>query len=448
MTLGTLVRRGSLGAVLVAGGILLSACGGSDGADGQNGLPGATGAQGTPGPAGPSGMQGPAGAGTDGGLATSCLSPCHGFNGIVEQWKTSVHFATYVSNLGGTEVDSWTGAQACGNCHAADALTGRVAGNVNAPGVGDAGVLNLKNGTLLYRTAAASTGASEVTYAGSVKVAAVNCTTCHEVSPANDPHRTGAPTYVSGSFPNRVPVGANDEAFIAKSPDTTAVTGQSAGKRGASNTCIWCHRSRKDVTNYVMASNNISQYWGPHEGPQADIFTAKGGYHYASKTYGTATHEQKLTCVDCHMPDNAGNGNFPDHSFYPQLAVCTKCHALAKNFDVGGAMTAFAGKTTVTPAFTSYMGQLQSLLNTAGVLTRSDPSGGLTAAELGDGNWALDQGRSKPGVSADVAGALYNYMLLARGSAESVHNPTYSKQLVYDSIVALGSTPTGLSRPN
>ena len=446
MNFGISRSGGSLGVALIAAGVLLSGCAGSDGANGKDGTAGGAGAQGTAGPAGPSGLVGPAGAGVDGGLATSCLSPCHGFNGIVEQWKTSVHFATYVANLGGTEVATWTGAQVCGNCHAADALTARAGGTVNAPGVSDAGVPNVKNGGLLYRATTADAGASEATYPGSVKVAAVNCTTCHAVTPANDPHRTGAPTFVTGSFPWRVPVAANDLAYIAKSPDTTAVTGQSAGARGMSNTCIFCHKARKDVTNYITASNNISQYWGPHEGPQADIFTGKGGYHFASNTYGTAKHEQSLTCVDCHMSGNAANGGFPDHSFYPQLAVCTKsCHVGETSFNMNGAQTAFAGATTTLPVFESYLGELQRLLNTEGLLTRTATTG-LLASELGDGNWSLDRGRSVSGVTADKAGALYNYFLLARGSAKVVHNPKYSRQLMFDSIVALkGASPNNMS---
>ena len=446
MNFGSMLIRGSLGAALVAASLLLAGCGGTDGTNGKDGVAGGPGPTGPAGTAGPSGLVGPAGPGVDGGLQTSCLSPCHGFNGIVEQWKTSVHFATYVANLGGTEVDSWTGAQACGNCHAADALTGRAAGTVNAPGVGDAGVPNVKNGGLTYRTAAASTGASEATYAGSVKVAAVNCTTCHAVTPANDPHRTGAPTFVTGSFPWRAPVGVNDLAYIAKSPDTTAVTGQSVGARGFSNTCMFCHKSRKDVTNYITPTNNsISQYWGPHEGPQTDVFSAKGGYHFASVVYGTAKHEQSLACVDCHMPDNATNGNFPDHSFYPQLAVCTKsCLVGETSFNINGAQTAFAGKTTTNPVFESYLGELQRLLNTAGLITRSTTTG-LTAAELGDGQWSLDTGRTASGVTGDMAGALYNYFLLARGSAKVVHNPKYSRQLMWDSVFALkGAAPNNM----
>lgn len=86
------------------------ACTGSDGAPGAAGQNGAAGQQGTPGTtgpigsAGPPGMPGAPGGGVDGGLPTGCLTPCHGFNGIVEQWKTSTHYATFVANLGGAEV--------------------------------------------------------------------------------------------------------------------------------------------------------------------------------------------------------------------------------------------------------------------------------------------------------------------------------------------------------
>ena len=51
-------------------------------------------------------------------------------------------------------------------------------------------------------------------------------------------------------------------------------------------------------------------------------------------------------------------------------------------------------------------------------------------------------------LSADYAGALYNYLLIVRGSGMGVHNPVYVRQLIYDSIVAVtGAPPAGLSRP-
>src|SRR5262249_31738664 len=153
-----------------------------------------------------------------------------------------------------------------------------------------------------------------------------------------------------------------------------------------SNTCVWCHKARKDVTQYITASNAItSTHWGPHEGPQADVFSGQGGYHYAGKTYGTSTHQQSLACADCHMPDVKDNGGMPNHSFYAQLGACKSCHAAATSFDVVG------GQSTVKAA----MFQLQKALNDAGYLTRAGTSDNppLNSQQLADGQFDLDQTR-------------------------------------------------------
>lgn len=378
------------------------------------------------------------------GLPTSCLTPCHGFNGIVEQWKKSTHFSAYVSNLGGEEVGTWTGPQACGNCHAIDAIEGRVSGAVGS--AENTPVTNLANGQLSYKNP--SNGKlAESTYKGNAKVAAVTCVTCHSVTDETDPHRTGE-SYKDGDFPLRVPSGPSDPAYIEKSPDTKAVSGMVAGNYGPSNVCVWCHKSRKDVTNYITASNTITNsHWGPHEGPQADVYSAKGGYQFAGLVYGSSTHEQKLACVDCHMPNVESNQKAPDHSFYAKINACSQCHADAKDFDVSGGQSAVKAS----------LFELQKALNEAGLLTRSEsaPYEQLTAAQLADGDFAHDESRPGAGpggsptvLTADQAGALYNYFIVARGGALGVHNPKYVKQLIFDSYVAIaGKNPTTLVRP-
>jgi len=118
---------------------------GAKGAEGEPGEPGEPGPEGPPGETGPAGAQGPTGApgpagppgvGADGtGLLTAgCLTPCHTFSGIVDQWKTSRHFATYIDNLGDDENTSWTGAKDCGNCHAEDGVELRRAADVTYSG--------------------------------------------------------------------------------------------------------------------------------------------------------------------------------------------------------------------------------------------------------------------------------------------------------------------------
>jgi hypothetical protein len=205
-----------------------------------------------------------------------------------------------------------------------------------------------------------------------------------------------------------------------------------------------------DVTHYLTASANVitSVYWGPHEGPQADLFTGVGGYQYAGKTYGEATHEQKLSCVDCHMVSVADNSNVADHSFQPQLSACLGCHAGALNFNVN------SFETDVQSALT----ETETWLNQQGLLTRAtaSPYVPLTTAQLGDGNWSEDLPVPSAAVgdggattlTQDQAGAIYNYILIARGGAYGVHNPKYIGELLYDSYAALtGSALTNFARP-
>jgi hypothetical protein len=410
---------------------------GPQGEEGEAGTPGAAGTQGISGTAGP---QGPAGTNLDDAGAvvlTSCLSPCHGFNGVVAQFQTSVHYTEYLVNVSSaTPETEWTApGAACGNCHAIDALPQRAAGDVGT--THDGGVVNLETGELQYRDP--MTGVlSSATYTGSATVAEVYCTTCHAVTNANDPHRTGLP-WTPGSFPLVVsPDGGSIN--IEKSPSTAAVTGVNAGSFGPGDTCMWCHRSRVDITNFLTPTGNAitSVFWGPHEGPQADLFTGAGGYQYAGQKYGEATHEQKLSCVDCHMVTVADNVGVPDHSFNPSLTACLSCHAGATSFDINGFQSQIQSALTET----------ETTLNADGLLTRSTaaPYAPLTTAQLGDGNWSQDlplPGGTLGGVllTQDQAGAVYNYLVVARGGAYGVHNPIYIAQILYDSYQALTGLP-------
>ncbi|MEP7051294.1 MAG: hypothetical protein ABJB12_13120 [Pseudomonadota bacterium] len=453
--------------------IWLGACAGDDGKDGSVGPAGAQGPDGAPGATGETGPEGPAGppgepatdgigaagaagaAGATGGpgaagapgagggsavLETSCLGPCHGFNGIVEQWKGSTHYATFIANLGGDEVATWTGPQACGNCHALDAIEQRVAGNVTFTG---AAAPNAAHGQLSYL---AGTKVTESTYAGQSTVAEVSCVTCHDSSAAIDPHVTGK-TYTPNSFPLRVPSGPDDQALLEKSSAPGVSDGTLAGKYTVGNACMWCHKSRKDVTNFITPTNNTltSTHWGPHEGPQADIYTGLGGYHYAGQAYGNSSHQAfENGCVRCHMPDVQSNQGIGNHTFAPVVSTCTSagCHTKAKNFDVGG------GKT----AMRAGIQELRVALNSKGWLTRSatTPYAPLTVADLADTQFSLDLTMPNvTGLTGDEAGAVYNYLILARGSADGVHNPLYVRQLIFDSVKAItGLAPVTLpARP-
>lgn len=413
---------------------------------GPGGPPGPQGAPGTPGPQGSIGPPGDAAfPTTEAGVNTGCTAPCHGFGNVVEQWKYSKHF---IMNAQAADEPAWTSAGSCGNCHAIDGLERRLAQNV---AVADGGVpTSVAKGHLNYQVGAAAP--REIGYSGAGKTAVVHCATCHEFTPKNDPHNTGK--YIPGSAPLRVASGADDTVMIEKSPEDAGTSvGQPAGKYKAGNTCVMCHKSRKDVTFYITAANTMSSaHWGPHEGPQTDVFSGLGGYHLPGVTYGTSTHTTVANgCTSCHMPNVATNQNVPDHSMHPAIAYCKSCHTTytGTTFDIQ------SGQSTVRAA----LRELEAALNAKGLLTRGDaaPYAALTELELVDSNFHLDGAR--PGSAPDgknqvldaaTAGALYNYFLIARSKDFGVHNPTYEKQLLWDSIKTItGANPTSLpSRPS
>lgn len=431
----------SIGLVVVASVLAvtagLAACG--SGADGEKGEPGQAGPPGAVGPEGPPGAAGLPGVLPDAGpvVGGACTTPCHTFNGVVDQWRFSHHSHPQKNDVG---------VGACGNCHAIDGLEQRLANNYSVPP--DAGVAsNVPKGHITYKSG--SGAISEINYGGASAIGRIHCSTCHDFNASNDPHVTGK--YVAGQAPLRVPGGVNDTVILEKTDLTSSTdpVGQELAYR-AGNVCVFCHKSRKDVSLFVTASNALSSTrWGPHDGPQADVYSGKGGYHFADKSYSSSAHAGIANaCVGCHMQPVAANANVPDHSMKPKVAFCTTCHTQYKgtNFDVQG------GQTLVRNA----LKELQAELNDAGMLTRSSavPYQALSEEDLADGQFHLDLVRpgSKPGggnivAPAPQAGALYNYLIIARSKDFGVHNPTYTKQLLWDSIKEL-KTARGADKVN
>ena len=68
-------------------------------------------------------------------------------------------------------------------------------------------------------------------------MAVVHCTTCHEVTDENDPHRTGD-DYEPGSFPLRVPTGEDEVAYLEKSSAVGVSEGTPTGPYGVGNACM------------------------------------------------------------------------------------------------------------------------------------------------------------------------------------------------------------------
>ncbi len=421
------------------------------------------------------GPKGPAGAdgqdGVDGSNATACLAPCHNSEGIWEQYRNSTHFAEI---LNAEEQDSWTGGS-CGTCHAKDALASRLDGTI-----GGGTPTNLLLGQISYLSGTVK----EASYDGDANFAQIQCLTCH--APKTDStNQHVTPIYVAGNFPLRA--STTSGVYMERSSAPLAATGTQLTNYGSGNTCFYCHKSRKDVTDYIKtASVNItSRYWGPHEGPGGDLYAGAGigGYEFSGKTYTNSFHVANLNeaCVTCHMPDVSTNTNYPSHDFKPKVTSCavTGCHTGAANIeDI---------QTAAVDNLWDLVEQMQGILNTfdpdssgpltAGILSRvnapsdytidslissSDPV--LTSSNLSSRDPWLDRSRIQrmatfnpstgkwtssditTTLSQDRAGALYNYYIVTRAKGIGYHNYKYAAQLIYDSIEKFNVVPTG-SRP-
>ena len=169
-------------------------------------------------------------------------------------------------------------------------------------------------------------------------------------------------------------------------------------------------------------------------------------------TYGTSTHQQKLTCVDCHMnapaPSQDGGATWANHSFYPQVSACISCprrrhhlrHQRRRRTNQSRPLRAPEGSQRRWLSHSRHRRAATRLYN---------------PVELTDAHFELDKTRPGGGpdggishLTPDQAGAVYNYIIVARGGALGVHNPKYTKQLIFDSYVAIkGLPPTTLVRP-
>jgi len=116
---------------------------------------------------------------------------------------------------------------------------------------------------------------------------------------------------------------------------------------GPGQTCMQCHKARRDNANVLGQIANGYGHFGPHGSPQTDMFYGIGSYEIDGYTYERdAVHKSIASdgCVVCHMAFEESFGGHIVHNFMPSLDVCTQCHAGATDFDVNGVQTAVRGK--------------------------------------------------------------------------------------------------------
>ncbi len=111
---------------------------------------------------------------------------------------------------------------------------------------------------------------------------------------------------------------------------------------GSGKLCMNCHKSRRDGVEYTNDYlSNLSSHYGPHHGPQADVYLGENFPTFGA-TLGKTNHSALLenACASCHMKvtenvDSEGNVILSGgHTFSmttpdgeDNVAACAPCHS-------------------------------------------------------------------------------------------------------------------------
>ncbi|MBI9033312.1 MAG: ammonia-forming cytochrome c nitrite reductase subunit c552 [Bacteroidales bacterium] len=220
----------------------------------------------------------------------------------------------------------------------------------------------------------------------------VNCYTCHSIHS----------TYTT-----------EDWDLTYKAPVTTWHMETTYDDAGDGNLCMNCHQARVVSPMPVAGGEDVtltSKRFGPHHGPQSQIINGTGTYEFAGMTKSAVHKGVDNGCVGCHMGTAVGVES-GGHTFNPNFSVCADCH---------GADDVEAMVEDLHAEVEALMVTLAEKLRAAGIMNADD-------------TYAV----TNTPFSADVAGAFLNYKFVEEDKSMGVHNPSYVKNLLEDSIDAL-----------
>ncbi len=219
----------------------------------------------------------------------------------------------------------------------------------------------------------------------------VGCRTCHNIHSNNNESD-------------------DDASTTAPVPLVGDMTNGDVYDMGKGNICANCHQSRKRDYGLVVDGGDFtisSPYWGPHYGTQANIIMGSGGFEVpGSKSYGNSVHTLVIQdgCFKCHMDDEHS------HTFEAIIGTCQSCHSDLTSFDYRDIQTEIAG----------LLEQLQTLLVEEGLITV-------------DNEGVIRTVKDKV-TSSNKAGALYNFKMVHSEGSLGIHNTTYARALLTNSI--------------
>ena len=268
-----------------------------------------------------------------------------------------------------------------------------------------------------------------------------------------------------------------------------------ATQGGIANLCIKCHQPRPITTSTTLSDGNVINYaaladpakltdvffapgaatntvaisyrTGVHYGTVGAIFSGKGGVEFAGVPYGNSAHTSVAVCQDCHMA--AMTGGAGGHTFIAK-GNFNGCNTAACH-GTSGALTSASLKFTDTrTAVKTLLVALAAKLVTAdnvpimhtdltstnlwlgitsqgydGYIDVYDPStnpGGKVKNPSPSGSWSQAQKDTNATLSPlsltnAQMGAIINFQLCLREYSLGIHNTTYSKALLTNTIAAL-----------
>jgi hypothetical protein len=312
-----------------------------------------------------SSKRGPAGP----SASTECLT-CHADDSVIRaidgQWRNSVHAS-------GNNIDR--NVPPCSGCHTGEGFIERV-----------------------------STGTPDTVLQPGV----INCFACHE------PH--------------------TNKNFNLRTMSAVTLIQGGTFDRSVGNLCANCHQARKPGPDIPLvegpATDSItinSPYWGPHDGPQANVLLGLDAFVFTGATYSNSSHTAAVTsgCPTCHMATpfkNIAGGHQAGltYSEFGQDVDLTNgcntsgCHTNLTDFDVNG----------IQDSVSTLLRNLRTILITDAILS-PDTSSITVNAPLR--------------TSITKAGALYNFLLFHSDRSLGVHNTQYTMDALNASIEKLST---------
>lgn len=311
-------------------------------------------------------------------------------------------------------------------------------------------------------------------------VTSISCEGCHGVT-----HRSFNFTADGNDFGLRQIAATTQKTF----PQFTLNASPTGGKSTA-NTCVTCHQIRPDANGYykrpaiesaevdadptgakVVINNTTSglmyRFWsrrmlakqmpgypagttnyktysntgtGAHESPQSDTWMGITGVDIEGTTTHlpaakTAKHYTNNSCVTCHQDTPApGSTTTGSHTTVVSFQTCATCHTSAANAE------------TITDAFhEDFSAKLENLrkalsaktayfkTSSSGSISINFPTVPTVTGSKDPQTWFI----TREDFPLKYVQAYWNYKMLSSDESKGVHNPTYARALIQNSIEAL-----------